>query len=106
MLIIYDMDLLGWVTKILQSHCMLFTDSNLFIKQCSPYKLNRHLKSKHVNCAEKKKNFFQCLFNQNKKQETIYEIDFYNLNKAEEARYHVARLIVRQKKTTTQKKHL
>ncbi|GFS59826.1 zinc finger BED domain-containing protein 5 [Nephila pilipes] len=66
-----------------------------------PSKLKRHLYSGHPSCANKDKQYFKRCLEQNKKQKKFIKSAVTVSEKALEASYHVAKLILRQKKPHT-----
>ncbi|GFT07327.1 zinc finger BED domain-containing protein 5 [Nephila pilipes] len=64
-------------------------------------KLKRHLYSSHPSCANKDKQYFKRCLEQNKKQKKFMKSVVAVSEKALEASYHVAKLILRQKKPHT-----
>ncbi|XP_056645804.1 zinc finger BED domain-containing protein 5-like [Diorhabda sublineata] len=66
-----------------------------------PSKLNRHLTSKHPNCAKKDISYFQRLLAQNLKQKKFMMSTVSVSDKALEASYYIAKLIAREKKPHT-----
>ncbi|XP_057671227.1 zinc finger BED domain-containing protein 5-like [Diorhabda carinulata] len=66
-----------------------------------PSKLNRHLTSKHPNCAKKDISYFQRLLAQNLKQKKFMMSTVSVSDKASEASYYIAKLIAREKKPHT-----